>query len=788
MRKLALAAVLAALLVATPPASLEATAIQGTPPDVEAGTGKTGGRGDALVLNEIFPAPKTVFSGEWVELFNTGNSSVDLGGWALDDLVGAGSEPFVIPNGTLIPAGSFFVFYNSTTNIALNNDGDTVRLLDPTGNEVDSYRYDSSSYDASFGRFPDGGPSWRIFDAPTPGASNGAFAPAGPADGSVLVTQVYYHAYPGKGDEYVAVTNPDARSAADLSGWKIDSGSAAVVFPNGTSLAPGATIFVTGNASDFLPDAGFLPDLETRGSRADVKQARPTGNWPALGNDGGRVVLENSNGETIDVLAWGRAFNGTGWSGPAAEALSAGRVARRAGDGTGRWEDTNSSADWPADHSAVVGRSDFLAEAFDADSVTAFVSPDCSFQAIAGELDKARFSVLLAVYQFESWPLARKLVEARERNVAVSVLLEGAPVEGITDQERAVAKLLSESGASVNFLAALQGQADRYSYLHAKYCVIDNATCIVASENWKASSIPSDNTYGNRGFGAVVKSPGLAGYLSAVFASDSNPAMRDVIPYSPGGGMFGPPPPGFVPDATVPAGSYKPRFLAASFGPGIRVQPVLAPDTSRLENGSVLGLIRSAARTLHIEQLSCSPDWNFLGLNRSNAYLDSVVEAARRGVHVRLLLDGTYIDPTDFKEDNNDVLNALAYIAAAEGLDLQVRISRIPGALKLHNKAVVADGERVLVSSINWGRNSVFENREVGLVLDGAGVGAYFEEVFGYDWNASAPGPRPGGTGGDGENPGMQAGTVSVLAVLVLLAAVAVLVVFRRAGSRRRRY
>lgn len=790
MRKLALIAVFAALLVATPPASLEAAALPGTPSDVEGGFGVTAGRAASVVLNELLPAPRTAYSGEWIELFNFGSSPAALGGWALDDAAGCGSKPFVIPEGTNIPAGGFLVFSNSTTHLALNDDGDTVRLLDPSGGESDSWSYDSSAYDASFGRFPDGSANWRGFDAPTPGSSNGAPAPSGPADGSVLITQVYYHAYSGKGDEFVAVTNPDARSAVDLSGWSIDAGASAVVFPDGTSLASGATLFVTGNATDYLSGAGFLPDLETRGTRTDVKQARSTGNWPVLGNDGGRVVLENANGETVDAFAWGRPFNGTGWSGPAADAISAGMVARRARSGDGRRADTNSSADWPATSAAVIGRSDFPMGTFDAGSVTVFVSPDCSFEVIASELDAARYSILLAVYQFESWPLARKLVAARERNVAVSVLLEGAPVEGISDQERAVARLLYESGASVSYLASRPGSGvpDRYSFLHAKYCVIDNTTSIVSSENWKASAIPSDNSYGNRGWGAVVRSPGLAGYLSAVFDSDGNPAMRDVTGYSPGGGAPGPPPAGFVPDTSVPRGSYKPLFSAATFGPGVRVQPVLSPDTSRLENASVLGLIRSATRTLRVEQLSCSPDWDAVGSKRPNEYLDAVVGAARRGVQVRVLLDGTYLDPADLEEDNSDVLNYLNHVAASEKLDLEARLAKIPGTLKLHNKAVVADGQRVLVSSINWGRNSVFENRELGLVLDGAGVAGYFGSVFDFDWNSSAPGPKPNGTGADGEDAGTQAGLARALVLSVILVAVAVAVVLWRAGSRRRRY
>lgn len=788
MRKLAVLATFAALLVAVPPAPPECAALPAAPPGAGGRAGDSSG--PAVFLNELLPAPGTAFAREWIELFNAGSTSVDLGGWALDDVAGGGSGPYVIPGGTVIAASGFLVLNDSTTRLGLNNDGDTVRLLGPSGDELDNWSFGHCRYDASFGRFPDGSARWRIFDSPTPGASNGAPVPPGPADRSVLVTQVYYHAFPGKGDEFVAVTNPDPGSSVDLSGWGIASGESAVAFPAGSLLDPGATVYITGNASDFLPDAGFLPDFETRGSRADVGQARATGNWPILGNEGGAVELHDANGETIDVFAWGRPFNGTGWTGPPAALLDGGGVARRLKDPSGSWLDTNSSPDWPAPNGAVVGQSDFPAATFDSGRVTTFVSPDCSFGAIAGELDRARFSILLAVYQFESWPLALRLVAARERNVAIGVLMEGAPVEGISDQERAVARLLAESGATVSYLASRPGPGvpDRYSFLHAKYCVIDDSTCIVSSENWKASAIPSDNTFGNRGWGVAVESPGLARYLSAVFLSDSNPAMRDVNPYSPGGGPFGPPPPEFVPDTSVPKGSFRPRSSAAVFGPGVLVRPVLAPDTSRLENGSILGLIRSATRTLYVEQMSCPPDWDHGGSKLASAYLDAVVGAARRGVRVRVLLDGTYLDSAGEEEDNGETVNLLNHVAASERLDLQARISKIPGALKLHNKGVVADGRRVLVSSINWGHNSVFENREVGLVLDGAGVAGYFESVFERDWNQSAPGPGPNGSRTGGGWGGLQPDAARALALSAVLVAAAVVIVLRRAGSRRRRY
>ncbi|QLQ08848.1 MAG: lamin tail domain-containing protein [Anaerolineae bacterium] len=61
------------------------------------------------------------------------DAPVDLGGWRLDDVAGGGSAPYTIAPGAILPAHGFRVFFRSQTHVALNNSGDDVRLLAPTG-------------------------------------------------------------------------------------------------------------------------------------------------------------------------------------------------------------------------------------------------------------------------------------------------------------------------------------------------------------------------------------------------------------------------------------------------------------------------------------------------------------------------------------------------------------------------------------------------------------------------------------------------------------------------------
>ena len=89
---------------------------------------------------------------EWIEITNLGPGVVDLGGWALDDILGGGSRAYIFPPGTLLEPGDFLVRYRSTTGVALNQDADTANLLAPDGSVADSFSYTNPGRDASYSR------------------------------------------------------------------------------------------------------------------------------------------------------------------------------------------------------------------------------------------------------------------------------------------------------------------------------------------------------------------------------------------------------------------------------------------------------------------------------------------------------------------------------------------------------------------------------------------------------------------------------------------------------------
>ena len=138
--------------------------------------------GAAVVLNEYLAAPRDIdWDGdgtagpgdEWIELYNAGDASIDLRGWQLDDVADAGSPPFVVPDGPVLPVRGHRVLFKAETGVSLNNGGDTVRLMRPDGAEADVAVYGSAAPDSSWARDGDGAGPWVDSLAPSPGGSNG---------------------------------------------------------------------------------------------------------------------------------------------------------------------------------------------------------------------------------------------------------------------------------------------------------------------------------------------------------------------------------------------------------------------------------------------------------------------------------------------------------------------------------------------------------------------------------------------------------------------------------------
>lgn len=121
---------------------------------------------------------------DWIELYNTSDSPVDLSGYHLTDKETKLTK-WIIPEGTMISANGFLVFYCSGrdlvedgneyhTNFKLAQTKGTDRVIftDPTGAIIDNQPLDLTLIEQSRCRTTDGSDEWKLCDSPSHGSSN----------------------------------------------------------------------------------------------------------------------------------------------------------------------------------------------------------------------------------------------------------------------------------------------------------------------------------------------------------------------------------------------------------------------------------------------------------------------------------------------------------------------------------------------------------------------------------------------------------------------------------------
>jgi hypothetical protein len=120
-----------------------------------------------IFINEILPNPVNE-DDEYIELYNSEDTDVDLVNWILRD--GSKTGKYVISKGSIIKAGEYFAIYKKDYKFALNNSGDeSVFLYDPNGKLVSEISYKSAKENISY-NFD--GSYWRWSRYLTPGTEN----------------------------------------------------------------------------------------------------------------------------------------------------------------------------------------------------------------------------------------------------------------------------------------------------------------------------------------------------------------------------------------------------------------------------------------------------------------------------------------------------------------------------------------------------------------------------------------------------------------------------------------
>jgi cardiolipin synthase A/B len=546
---------------------------------------------------------------------------------------------------------------------------------------------------------------------------------------TILITEVYDNTHTSVQDEYIALHNPTTTSV-DITGWYItdepekpQSQQAKIQFLDHTVLSPNATLYLTQNATAYLHETGKLPTYEYKvNSRPDVPQLKIY-KTVTLNNAGGLVALKNNQNQTIDLVIYGETQQtNTEWNGSPIPSSGTGVILKR-NTINGQPVDTNSASDWIHPRIYAIGQSDFPAQTLTSTGeLTLFVSPDNSYETIAGELRNAHHTIDMNMYEFTNPFLCKELTNALKRNITIRLFMEGSPIGGLTPQEKYILNTIASQGGNIRFIVSDSEQHinARYQFDHAKYLIIDNETVIVESCNWAKTGVPKNPTYGNREWGIVVHNPDVAAVFSEVFQDDWNPTHSDSYSLQDMNMIV---PSGITLDNTIPTGRYKPRFTAQTITEPYTITPLFSPDNS--EQG-ILNAIDSATTSLYIQQLYIYKNWG----TTISPFVQHIVNKTQHGVDVKIILD---YNPS--YEGTTAILNETKTYLETYGAQVKFLSPGPSPFTTVHNKGMIIDNQTVLISSINWNEQSVRKNREAGILLTNHDAASYYAAVFLSDWN-----------------------------------------------------
>ena len=364
--------------------------------------------------------------------------------------------------------------------------------------------------------------------------------------------------------------------------------------------------------------------------------------------------------------------------------------------------------------------------------ITAFASPDSTFAVTKALLDAAKKTIEIGIYDFTAGYMATILKDAMSRHVKITLMLDTDNVKG----ENQIFNDLKRAGAtcvSAPSCASANKSAHVFRSSHEKFIVIDGEVCVVQSGNFSPNSIPMNVLdgmaggrfrTGNRDMGIVMRSKTLATFLTRILDSDIKLELNTPEALGIAADKLAPPP--MLVEA---APTKRPEKLFPSktltLSKPLPVQLVLSPDNYMQVIPHVL---KEAKKSILMEQQYIH------SADVPIAQLLQAVADAKKGkpsFDVRIVLGKIFSEKDLLKERVN-----LANIAATYGLKIAQNIRYVDTTrlVHCHNKLIIVDGETVLVSSQNWSKAAVLDNREAGLLFKHPGVAGYFTDIFEVDW------------------------------------------------------
>ena len=119
------------------------------------------------------------YSDQFIELHNPSASSIEIGGWTLEDQGADSVDSFSIPTGTTIEAGARLVFFRADTSIGFDFfEGGSARLIDTSSVLMSSLSFGGNDSDWDTSYVSDSSGSVSKVSPPTPGWGPGEDQPS----------------------------------------------------------------------------------------------------------------------------------------------------------------------------------------------------------------------------------------------------------------------------------------------------------------------------------------------------------------------------------------------------------------------------------------------------------------------------------------------------------------------------------------------------------------------------------------------------------------------------------
>lgn len=379
-------------------------------------------------------------------------------------------------------------------------------------------------------------------------------------------------------------------------------------------------------------------------------------------------------------------------------------------------------------------------------------SPDTGWASLKKHLSATEKTLTVAMYDFGAPyifdTIAETMAEADGPFVLNLDRKSNPQREGDLTEQQIEDRFRDDLADKFEYSTAAVGYLYPTAY-HIKVAVRDSKSVWVSSGNWQQSNQPEEDATAldeasqrqllgkrNREWHVIAENAKLAKTFEAYIKYDVKGAeqadsVRGAVVAAPAD----------MPELIVPQADFDTRaaklvkiFRAKKFSftaaDPVKVQPILTPDNY---GKNILKLIRSAKERLffqnqYIKIYQTFPDsGNKPGLKE---LVDALLDRMNADVDVRIILR------------NNDARSMIQALQTY-GFD----VSKIKLLAGCHNKGIIVDSSKVLVSSQNYSADGVRFNRDAGLLIDHPKVAKYFEMIFEYDWEHRAYPQDPGERG-----------------------------------------